>query len=319
MELFEFPRITGWLTKYTAEIILVCLSFKALFIAIAFVYNMAVTLFKSKGMKPIDVSKISRVVVLAFCLVWYIPLAVTTSSLMGIMYEYSKPKLSKTQIMTAYIKEQGDQAKQKVIEENGEPDLSTMEWIQAEWATLKATIKTFLLTQVTGVMGSDLLLLTIRGIVAALTNVLIKVFYVLGPFAILFSILPGFESKFYSWLSTWITMLFIPTVYNILEGINIAHFAEVIEKTGLENIMTHNIINTTMIILYLLPFWIAGKVVGNADAGRFLSQTGQLATMAMGKGVTSVLSKMGSVAGANSGSNNVDNISDASRDAMSVK
>jgi hypothetical protein len=74
------------------------------------------------------------------------------------------------------------------------------------------------------------------------------------------------------------------------------------------------LLSVCMIILYTLPFWITGKVVGSADAGRFLSQTMQIASMGVGGAMSKVMSKIPGVSGA---ANSASNVASTSKDAMS--
>lgn len=306
--LYEFPDLTEWATTYTATIVTVCLAFVGLFMAIAVVYNVAQSLFKTMGRKPIDLSKLSRMIVLAVALTAYIPLALGVASLDELLIDATKPTLTREQVTLIYSLEQADKLSDSL--EADSDGWSLWKTAKTIWETA-TNLSGALVTYVTENINSKLLMI-IRLLISYLNNVMIEIFFALGPFSILISVLPGFEQKFYSWLSTWLTMLFVPVVYNVLDGITITYYQYNLTQNG--SVLRQTGWDIALVIVYLLPFWIAGKIIGNADAGRFISQTGQIATMALTKGLAAT--KLGGISGHGSGAMNANSVATAGKDAM---
>lgn len=320
MDLFAYPELGSWIIKYALQIVAVCLAFKVLFFGIAILYNMSSTLFKSNGLKPIDVSKLARIMVFGILLGAYIPAALFTHSTFKLMHEYTKPAITKAQVLTVYIEKQRNLVEERLIADNEGEELSITDKAQVEWAGVKASATTAVSSMFSNTIATELVLTVVQLFVQQITSILMQILFVLGPFSILFSILPGFEGKFFKWFSTYITMCFIPIVYDVLNGIIIAKYSDTLSEFSVSNIAGSFSMNLVMIVVYLLPFWIAGVVVGSADAGRFLSQTGQLATMALQKGAAGLLSKAGGSAMGKSSqsSSSPGNIASASKDGMTV-
>ena len=315
--IYQFPDLTGWVTGYTKTIVGVCLMFVGLFLAIAFAFNIITTVFKTFGKKPIDISKFAKALVLAIGITAYIPIALGVASMSELLIEATKPKLSREQIALSYITETVKSVEEEIAEENMNEEKgyvdNFLDDIKVKWTGATASIKSWFFYSSSSSLTTTLMV--IRYLITSMTNVLIQIFYVLGPFALLFSVLPGFEGKFMSWLSTWITMLFVPVVYNVLDGISISYFADILKNGGVLGPLNQMGWLLAMVVVYLLPFWISGKIIGNADAGRFISQTGQLATMAMTSGLSKLASSAGS--GAMSVMGSVGNVAQTGKDAMS--
>jgi len=316
--IYQFPDLTGWVTGYTRTIVGVCLMFVGFFLAIAFAFNIIATVFKTFGKKPIDISKFAKALVLAIGITAYIPLALGVASMSELLIEATKPKLSREQIALSYITETVKSVEEEIAEENMNEEKgyvdNFLDDIKVKWTGATASVKSWFFYSSSTSLTTTLMV--IRYLITSMTNVLIQIFYVLGPFALLFSVLPGFEGKFMSWLSTWITMLFVPVVYNVLDGISISYFADILENGGVLGPLNQMGWLLAMVVVYLLPFWISGKIIGNADAGRFISQTGQLATMAMTSGLSKLASSAGSGAMSVMGGS-VGNIAQTGKDAMS--
>jgi hypothetical protein len=314
--LFEFANLTAWAMPFTVKMVAACWAFLAAFIAIAFVYNIAITLFRTSGTKPFDLSKLTRVVVLAFTLAMYIPLSYGAATLMSTMEYMTRPGISKAQIAQTFVQ---DSYQERKAELSADGEYSGTDRIDAGVEGAKAAASTFSLSAVFGDAVNSIIKLSVRTGISLINSILIQVFFCLGPFALLFSILPGFEQKFHSWLSTYVTFLFVPVVFNILDGVMVYTYEGVLKSSSSLNMYMHGVYNVITLVLYILPYWIAGKVVGSSDAGRFLSQTGQLATMGAGK-VGGMMTKMASSrfgGGGSSGSASAGNVADTAKDAFS--
>lgn len=313
--IFNFPDLNNWALPFTAKMVGICWAFLASFIAIAFIYNIAITLVRTSGAKAFDLSKLTRVVVLAFALGVYIPLSYSATKIMSVMEYATRPSLTKTEITETFVTNAYENRKKEL---SADGEYSTTDKIDAAIDGASAAVSSFSLGALFGDFFNSMIKLGLRTAISLINSILIQVFFVLGPFALLFSILPGFEQKFHSWLSTFITFLFVPVVFNILDGIMVYTYKGVLESGAAATMYLHMVYNIVTLVMYILPYWIAGKVVGSSDAGRFLSQTGQLASMGAGK-VSGMMSKMASTkfGGGSSGSGSAGNIADSSKDAFS--
>ena len=113
-----------------------------------------------------------------------------------------------------------------------------------------------------------------------ISYLLSKIFYVIGPLAITFSILPVFKDKLDKWFSVWLGVTMNLLTLNLLTTILVSVTMESIEAMGTSvvsgtAIPTGNLsmifFNAIIFILYALSFWITGYMVGNSDAGKVLS------------------------------------------------
>jgi len=307
-----YPDLTEYAVGLTIKIIGVLLLFLTLFVLISFAYNVVVTLFKSQAKKVINFSKMGSVLVLAFLLSVYVPIAFSIAKVMEIMERATRPKELNSLIITI------DELEKQIEAQNTEEKLSLKDKIGAQIENAGKVLKGGLVYVISAEILSDPLRRLIRMTVCFINKSLIILFFCVGPFACLFSILPGFEHKFLSWLSTYITMLFVPVIFNLLELINNEAYKFILNSNLLDlGMFSHLAYNGASIVLYLLPYWIAGKIVGNADAGRFLSMAGQMATFAAGKagGIMGSFSqtKFGG------GSGDIGNVVSTAKDAMDTK
>ena len=120
-------------------------------------------------------------------------------------------------------------------------------------------------------------------VVAGLSYLISKVFYVIGPLAIAFSILPPFKDKLEKWFGTWlavtlnmltlnlITLLLISMTLAPLESIGVSLASGDSASLGDGNTFAVAIFNVIMIVMYVLSFWVTSYIVGSADAGKVLS------------------------------------------------
>lgn len=140
-------------------------------------------------------------------------------------------------------------------------------------------------------------------IVDGLSLVIGKVFYVIGPLALAFSISSAFKDKLNKWFGTWLLLLFNPLTTNVLNTILISltysQFSEAIDldftfKTGVGVVL----FNLIIIICYILTFWITGFYVGSPEAGKILSTAGAMATdVASGGAASTAIKGFGSKVG----------------------
>ena len=164
----------------------------------------------------------------------------------------------------------------------------------------------------------SLLLLLIRMVINFFAINLVKVLVCLGPMAFAFSIIPAFRDKVTDWFSTLLNAAFVFFTLNVLEAIVYGmmwNFSDITQNPltvfyNTQNVMAMEI---TIIILYLMAFWLTSKFVGKSDAGRVITKAVTLATMAtmavlsggVGAGVA------GGVAGVGAAANTANRAGDA--------
>ena len=158
----------------------------------------------------------------------------------------------------------------------------------------------------------SLFLFLIRMVINFFTINLVKVLVCIGPMAFAFSIIPAFRDKVTDWFSTLLNAAFVFFTLNVLEAIvygmmwNFSDMTknplEVFRNTN--NVMAMEI---TIVILYLMSFWLTSKYVGKSDAGRVITKAVALATMA----TMAIIS-----AGAGAGTEAITNTTNSNGDAF---
>ena len=117
----------------------------------------------------------------------------------------------------------------------------------------------------------DGLTLVIRTILEYLRAILLSFIYVTGPFAIVFSLIPGFQGVLQKWFSTWLNVQCWVITLNMLDAIIQAYSA-----AGMQSYETQSdlfiVTNLVIIIIYLMVPWLTSLYTGASGAGRFLSQ-----------------------------------------------
>jgi len=137
----------------------------------------------------------------------------------------------------------------------------------------------------------SLLLFLVRMVINFFAINLVKVLVCLGPMAFAFSILPAFRDKITDWFSTLLNAALVFFTLNVLEAIVYGmmwNFSDLTKNPfevsqNSQNVMAMQI---TIIILYLMSFWLTSKYVGKSDAGRVISKAVTLATMATMAAIT---------------------------------
>ena len=120
------------------------------------------------------------------------------------------------------------------------------------------------------------------------------------------------------WFNTFITIYFTFIVFNILDRIlyfnlfkDLFSSLNAFEYTGHQSLA----LNIAVLVVYILPFWISGKIVGSSDSGRFLSMFAQMGTAVSYAGLSKVggFKQLAGISGGGKGSSGAKNI-----DAMST-
>jgi hypothetical protein len=93
---------------------------------------------------------------------------------------------------------------------------------------------------------------------------------------------PIFRNQIDVWFGTLITTGLVLTTMHLLDCflyglINIISSAD---SFTFEDMYISNSINSAIVVMYLMSFWLTSKWIGKGDAGRFISKAVTLATMA---------------------------------------
>ena len=131
----------------------------------------------------------------------------------------------------------------------------------------------------------SLVLYLVRLVINFFAINLVKVLVCLGPMAFAFSIIPAFRDKITDWFSTLLNAAFVFFTLNVLEAIVYGmmwNFSDITKNPFEVYMNTQNVMamEITIIILYLMAFWLTSKFVGKSDAGRVITKAVTLATMA---------------------------------------
>jgi hypothetical protein len=157
----------------------------------------------------------------------------------------------------------------------------------------------------------------IKYIVGIIATYMLKIFIVLGPLALAFSILPMFKGKLEEWFGTVLTLGFVFVTYNILDMIFYAHMSGIVNDPAIiAGGTAHNNPTVTFafdlayLIAYIMVFWITSKYVGKGDAGRFMTKAVGLAT------IGAMLLMSGGAAAAGKSSQTLGNIASTAGDTF---
>lgn len=289
----------------TGKIVGVCLIFCTVFILISLVYHVAKNITSSGGKKTLELKFLTRAFSISIMLACYIPVATATFYLMDVVVKATE--LSETEWRSISDK---NNAFIRSLAEFEEPstlivDPETGETKKAEagfWDKAKSYTSQGIdkigqamayskIQSLTGITSVVLLLLGL--IIRSLIRGLVYLFFIIGPFAVVVSILPMFEGRLVAWYKTYLTVLFSGVVYNLINYVYLAMYLNAVDGIGNGvisiaggdvNLFKFFADSVGVIIMYLLPFWISGKIFGSESAGRFLSQTMQTAILATGYG-----------------------------------
>jgi len=155
----------------------------------------------------------------------------------------------------------------------------------------------------------------IRVIIACITYNVLKVLFCVGPLAFAFSILPPFKNNITTWFATVLNTGFVFTTLNILDAVfyeTVLYADNVVKNSDgtLQSVTANLAMNITMIILYLMSFWLTSKYVGKGDAGRVLSK---------GIGIATALVGGAMIAEGAASATNVANVTHSANDAITGK
>jgi hypothetical protein len=111
---------------------------------------------------------------------------------------------------------------------------------------------------------------------------LARIFFILGPLAVAFSMLPVFKDKLSQWFGVYLNCLFVPITLNGLDFLYYSTIHEALRGTTEINPLVDTVFQVVMIIVYCLSFWLTSFYVGSSSAGRVLSTAATAATSLVG-------------------------------------
>ncbi len=351
--LVKVKTIDAAVESIMGKTVMVALILLCIFFFINLAYNYISSSIKVLGDRSsdkfFDLDELVRVIVLAACIVLYIPLAKATTELTDfinsltapgtkqseLMEKYSKNYLSSGAVFSVDVTEKAlmdvisdknaddklkAYAKAELSKKQSERNRSTYELEQGKdiskqeeggwsWNYLNPKYWGAML------MNSFALFLVsiIRIIISAVTVNIIKIMYCVGPLAIAFSVLPVFKDNIKIWFGTLLNASFVFTTMNILDSIIYASMSFLWKDASSFNEMSSygiQIYNITIVILYTMSFWLTSKYVGKGDAGRVLTKGVMIAAAAVGG-----VAMMGGGAAA-SASSNVSRVADSAGKVM---
>jgi len=147
-------------------------------------------------------------------------------------------------------------------------------------------------------------------VVGGISYIASKIFYIIGPLAITFSILPPFKDKLDKWFGAWLNATMNLLTMNILTAVFIALSMESMENIGTAiasgegaGIIGNGnfgmiMFNAFVVVLYILSFWFTSLVVGTSDSGKILSAGAGAATQMIGSALNKGSGKGGGTPGA---------------------
>lgn len=287
-------------------------SFLVLFLMISIGYNLIITILKSKGKTPINTTEIIRVCVIIFMIPFYASVMAGLHSIIEIiLHSASSYDYDKSAFVNAHLKAIVDK---EVIEESK----TIMDHVGDIFNHLVGSFYSIVGTATSiGGMGISFIL---RGIILGLISNLGNLFLIIGPWAFAFSTLPGQEKKLGEWFNVYLTILITPLIYMLIREIELQTLYYNFKGVVLGGVSAGEgsaLVTTSLvtIVMYTLPFWIAGKIIGSGSAGQFLSQTMQLASVAMSGGVSKAIGALKKIFGGKGGGA-MGNVADTAKKSM---
>lgn len=140
----------------------------------------------------------------------------------------------------------------------------------------------------------QVLALSIKGIMMVIMKVVFNALFLVGPFAIAFSILPFFRSQFESWFSTFCTAGLSVATMHIIDHVFTYSQAALLQARSMGGVKSYamdggnlNVSETVAFsmawgILYLLSPWLTSKWCGSGDAGKMLGTAAEAGAKMLG-------------------------------------
>ena len=119
----------------------------------------------------------------------------------------------------------------------------------------------------------------IRGVSIAVSLLLAKLFYVLMPLCLMFSIFPGYEKGFERCFDNYIACHVNLIVLNLLDAIMTSMALLNLKDTTGDQTCSNMIVNTVITALYCLSFWVTSRMIGKSEgSGKILSTVVSMAS-----------------------------------------
>lgn len=290
-----------------------------------FVHGVSQLLSPDENKFP-DLMEIARCLALFFCLSLYMPIAKTVVGTFEVINQETSLTNSQAGEFSKYVQksssEQGEmlsnyqghsissnikagddpdgalKKEEENLEQGNEPDGDTS---ILKSISMMLNPSNYMALGVHAVFS--LLVGIIQAVIMAVGVVIVKILVILGPFAFAFSMLPVFKNQLSTWFGTLCSVCMVFTVINILNRIMIQSFTSIFDSStfNMADEATKQIqylaMDISILGAYCSCFWLAGKIVGHADAGKIISKAVSLVSTA------AMLAFMGSAAAAKGVSN----------------
>lgn len=288
------------------------------------VWNFATTTIKNVGERPhlFNREELIRACILWFILsVGYVPIFGTFARIGEALgrYSISDSKViadGKKAITDQYnneLKKEAEQSPDEPQEDAKTPtdELSKDESISA-WDIVKGGVNTFVLTMSGAIWG--LLSVVIRSVVLMFAIIMAKLFYVIGPIVLAFSILPVFKDKLNQWVGVYLNCLCIPFTMNLLDTIVFSVVGKAYSGDSIADPVAITMFGICMTICYALSFWVTSFYCGSSGAAKVLSTAVAVGTAAVSSGM-SMLAGGASAGGGASGGNIIEDTANSTNKA----
>lgn len=169
-------------------------------------------------------------------------------------------------------------------------------------------------------MVAMVLCILVRVVMTILTNFVVTFLFIVSPFSMAFSLIPGMENTFMHFLKYFLSSLFVFLTMNILDQMVFNATISSIMNNGGENMVNpiaFILFCVVVILMYLLVFWLTTMYVGVPSAGQAAGMVGALATMGAGAMIAGASKAGGAVSSVASSSGSASSAAVASgKDAL---
>lgn len=262
------------------------------------VWNFATTTLKNVGERP---HLFNRMELIRACVIWfilsfgYVPIFGTFARVGEALGRYSISdsqvvQKGKQAVTDQYTNELKKEAEQPTEETQSDPKTSDQKLTPDEsisaWDIVKGGINTVVLAVSGAVWG--LLSVVIRSVVLMFAIIMAKLFYVIGPVVLAFSILPIFKDKVGQWLGVYLNCLCIPFTMNLLDTIVFSVVGKAYTGESIADPVVISIFGICMTICYALSFWVTSFYCGSSGAAKVLSTAVGVAAQAVSMGMSAM-------------------------------
>jgi len=179
-------------------------------------------------------------------------------------------------VNSSVVSETDKKSAQLILNKCGEGEKKDKTWYESLYSNIGSTFNDLLgniLNIPSAIISAvvDFLSLIIRALTSLVIWVLWKILYIVGPLAIVMSMIPLFKDQFTIWLQAYLSCGFAFVTFNLLDYINIELWRVFIASPNLYHgdIYTFKI---GMLIAYSMVLWLTGKYVGKSDVSRYVGK-----------------------------------------------